>query len=401
MTQDKQEEVEAPEAEGAAAAGAEVAEATGAAPPGGKPSGGEPPGDRTLGTRRTVATLHASAGSLLVVAIVLMLNYLAYRHYERWDWTSDGVFTLSQRTEEVVRGLDRGIEIFVLLSEGEQELDAVRELTERYKALNPLVTVRQIDPDRQRGEYTLLAERFDLAQGPMADVAIVVAGSERHWKITRDDLLELDMGSLDSSDGPKLDVKSEQALTGAILQVVRGRATRVCASSGHGEWTLDPGGERSLAAASETLRRDNVELESLETLGLEAIPERCDALWIISPLRPLGEDEVERIGAYLEAGGNALLTLDPVLDGDRVQRTGFEGLLGVLGAFAEPCLVLEMDQARLLTPSPVQAFLTVDFGDHPTTQLLQATQGLVVMDIARSVRVIEGSTAVALIRSSE
>jgi len=34
---------------------------------------------------------------LLLVAILAMINYLAFRHYQRFDWTSQGIYTLSPR----------------------------------------------------------------------------------------------------------------------------------------------------------------------------------------------------------------------------------------------------------------------------------------------------------------
>ena len=55
--------------------------------------------------RRFSGRANVVLSSLLLVAIALMANYLAFRHYRRWDWTSVGSFTLSDRTTTVLREL--------------------------------------------------------------------------------------------------------------------------------------------------------------------------------------------------------------------------------------------------------------------------------------------------------
>ena len=52
--------------------------------------------------RRTAERIAASASSLFLFAILVMVNYLAFRHYQRFDWTSQGLFTLSAEVEDRV-----------------------------------------------------------------------------------------------------------------------------------------------------------------------------------------------------------------------------------------------------------------------------------------------------------
>ena len=69
-------------------------------------------------TRRRLAfgsTL--GAGSLLALALVLIANYLAFRHYQRWDWTSSKLYTLSEKSESILRGLERDVSVVVFMDE--------------------------------------------------------------------------------------------------------------------------------------------------------------------------------------------------------------------------------------------------------------------------------------------
>ncbi len=357
--------------------------------------------------RRVGGLAHVAASLVLALAVVLMLNYLSFRHYERWDWTEEGIYTLSERTEEELRALSEPVDVYVFLSQGEANYPEVEELLDRYGAVTGQVRTHFVDPDRNPSEFRVLAQRFGISTamieggGTLADVAAVVTRGERKWTITRDDLRSLDFGSLDSDD-PKIDVNAEQAFTGAIVQVTSGEPTKVCASTGHGEWSIEGGSERSLYALQDELRRDNVEMESVETFGTRPVPDDCDALFVIGPLRSFGEDEARQLLAYLDRGGNVLFALDPVLEHDRIEPTGLEGLLEELGVHVDSSIVLETDLERLLPPgNPMGPFLVTSYGDHRTVEALAQTRGRAVLALARSVRPVDGSGATVLLQTSE
>ncbi|QQR89270.1 MAG: hypothetical protein IPJ88_13800 [Myxococcales bacterium] len=49
---------------------------------------------------RITQELSFALSSLLVLAIVVALNYLSFRHYTRWDWTKEQLYSLSSRSEK-------------------------------------------------------------------------------------------------------------------------------------------------------------------------------------------------------------------------------------------------------------------------------------------------------------
>ncbi|MBC7171269.1 MAG: GldG family protein [Polyangiaceae bacterium] len=346
---------------------------------------------------------HIAAGAILVATIVLMLNYLSFRHFERFDWTSDRLFSVSERTVEVLRDLDRQVEIYLFMSPAEPNYADVQELMQAYRSHSDRVRVRQIDPHRQSAEYRVLAQRFGIAtltgqDGTAAsDVAAIVVAGDRNWKITRDDLLTI---GFDEGGARSVDVEAERALTGAIVEATTGRPTNVCATTGHGEWDLSAGGERGLSGVREVLERDNVEMRAVETLGGRAIPETCDALFVVSPERAFSAEEVQSIDSYLARGGNVFLALDPVLEGERIRPTGLEAMLRRHGIELDASVVLELDPERLLSSSPIEAFVVTDYGEHETTSRLARIQVPTVMLVARSVRPVEGSAASPIVRTT-
>jgi ABC-2 type transport system permease protein len=352
---------------------------------------------------RVIERVAMSTSTLLLVAIVLMVNYLAYRHYQRLDWTSDGMFTLSPKSLSVLRELDQDVDLYVFMSRGEPDYMKIDELIRRYEAASQKLKVHHVDPDREPAEFKVLAQRFGIGAGmthqgeAVADVAAVVVRGDKNWHVGREDLIGFDFGGPEQKE--QVSVKAEQALTGAIVQVISGRPTKVCVTRGHGEWNLEDGTERSLATLKTGLRHDNIEWEAFETLGEKAVPEGCDALFVLGPQRAFSDAEAKLVIDYVQGGGNALLMLDPVIEHDRILPTGFEEPLKGLGVKLEGSLAVELDEKRLLSPNPLE-FAVTEFGDHETTRPLRGS-AYVVMGLVRSLSVLEETDRVEpLLRTS-
>ena len=146
--------------------------------------------------------LSASATPILLVVIAVMLNYLAFRHYERFDWTSQSLYTLSPKSKTVLRELGKDIDVYVFLSRGETSFAQADELLKRYAAATQHVKLHYVDPDREASEFKLLAQRFGIAAGVIesgearADVAAVVAMGDKNWHVSRDALVAPDMSGM-------------------------------------------------------------------------------------------------------------------------------------------------------------------------------------------------------------
>jgi ABC-type uncharacterized transport system involved in gliding motility auxiliary subunit len=373
-------------------------------------AGSEPRAPSGAGSSAARARVASSAlTTVFVIALYALVNYLAFRHYERFDVTSDRVYTLSDRTKAILRGLDRDIDVYVFVSRGERSFRDIDELIARYQAESPRLRVRHVDPERDPAQFRVLAQRHgvgglqDLQTGELsADVDLLVVAGDKHWKITRDDLVEFDLDSLDEDDPStaKTKVKSEQALTGAIVQVTSGRDTTICVTKGHGEWSLEGGGETSLAGLRDELRRDNIALEEFVTRGLDAVPSRCDAVLVIGPRTAFSEAEATMLLGYVRGGGNLLVTADPLVRRDAFESTGLEGALRELGVLLDDDVVLERDRAALAPGAPLGFFLVTRYGEHPTVRGLGRLEAPTAMLLARSVRPAEGSRAEPLLTTS-
>lgn len=346
-----------------------------------------------MSTRTRGGAMSATA-TVLAIGVFAVVNYLGMTYYAKWDWTGERLFTLSGRTVSVLKALRDEVKVYVFLAQGEPNRVELQELLDRYRGAQNRLVYRFVDPDRQRVEYDQLAQRFGLlaAQDEQtgevrSDVAVVVTRGDKRWNILRDDLTALDTESLGGSSEPKVDVKAEQALTGAIVQVTRGRATKVCVTRGHGEWSLG-GGQRSLEAFVEVLRSENVEVEAVDVLGQSALGAGCDSVFVLGPQQAWNEKEAGLLGDYLRKGGRVLMTLDPVVGEAGFEISGLEGVLGGFGVTPGNNVVVELEESRLLTPSPVDAFFVNDFGDapvHSVVSAIAARDRRVMLRYARSI----------------
>ena len=342
--------------------------------------------------------------AVLGLVVVVLVNYLSARHYKRWDWTTHGLFTLSDRSEQALRELEQDVQIYVFLGRDEQDFADVETLLEEYKAVTKHITVEWVDPDRDRARYQVLADKFGIdswlaGEVTLSQVPVVVTSGDRKWKVERHQLIVEDFETFEDADGHKLDLQSERALTGAILEVTTGEPTKVCVAAGHGEWEVGAYGERSLDAVARELEWEKIEVEPFEVRA-DDVPESCDALFVVSPQRPFSAEEVAVVDRYLVSGGNVLLAFDPVLKKEALTPTGFETSLEQRGILVGENLVIENDTAQQLPGNPGDLFLATNLGTHRLVDTIRKRGGGILLAVARSVDAADGSDTEVLFRTS-
>jgi len=154
-----------------------------------------------LGTNTVVLALG-------VITILGLLNFLGYRHPKRFDLTSEKLFTLSDQTRNIVRGLSKDVTVVRFAKQADL---ALADLMAEYTHLNSRVKFQTVDPQ----EKPEVAKEYGARR--MGDV-IVASGQ-------REETLEAGL-----SGG-----FAEQDITSTILKVTRDQVKTVCFVTGHGE----------------------------------------------------------------------------------------------------------------------------------------------------------------------
>lgn len=319
------------------------------------------------------------AGVLLVAALLVIVNYFGGKYYKRFDWTETRLYSLSEKTKNVLADLGKDVEVLVFLSPQDELYEPTRELLSRYEAASPRVRVRVIDPEKNPVEAQQLVQRYEITG---ASVVVASGGDKR--VIDAAELAEMDFSALQTGGQARVGAfKGEQAVTSAILQLAEGRKPKVLVTTGHGEARLDDVGARGLSTAQQLLGRDNFEIEEWSPLGKPAVPAGTDLLVVAGPTGSFVPPELEILGRYLAGGGRMLVLLDPTLGGAGLVDTGLGPWLAGFGVKVGEDIVV--DPGNTLPFFGAESFFANRFGDQPIVRPLAEGNLPVLLALARSV----------------
>ncbi len=340
---------------------------------------------------RKVRAGTTAAGVALALALLVGVNYLGARHWSRGDWTKARVYSLSETTRKVVRGLTKPVRVTVFMTRDSRLYALVNELVNRYRALaSSKIEVEFVDPRRQVARAEALVQEFGFRQN-----TVLLRSGDRKKYVEEDKLADYDYAASPLGGAPEIKAfKGEEAFTSAILDVSESRVTRVYFSSGHGEPALDSVERgRGFAEAKQLLARDNVTVASWDSLGKGTTPADASVIVVAGPKTAFLEPEASALEKFLAGGGRLLVMLDPVLPtrGAPPADLGLGNLLASYGVRLNADLVIDPANAvPLVGPETVVANR---YGTHPIVRSLSAEGLPVLFPLARSVSKMEKSAA--------
>jgi ABC-type uncharacterized transport system involved in gliding motility auxiliary subunit len=314
----------------------------------------------TVAARQARYGATAALYTIVVIAILIVINWLAQmpRFNKTFDTTSNKRFTLSQETQKIVKNLKTDATITYI--DKSSNFEQAKGILDRYKNLSPKIHIQYIDVQKQPTVARAYGLRFP-------GTAYVEIGQRRE-----------EAKSL-----------TEEGITGAFLKDLKG-VRKVCFVSGSGERRLDDSQETGLSTFKTLLQRDNYDATSVTLLDKTAVPSDCNVLVVAGPQADYTPNEVSAIKNYVEAGGRAMILLDPPLDFGRehiAQNTALSNLLESWGVTEEKTLVLEQNPiGQLFNIGPEMPLIT-NYDSHPIVNDLKEATGL---PITRSLKVKNG-----------
>jgi hypothetical protein len=354
----------------------------------------------------TSAGTKASALLGLVAAMVLavLVNVFAARHYERWDFTKGGLYTLSPATVGTLKNLGEPVRLDVLLPAGSPLTLSIRHLLEAYRGETTRLDVHFTDPDTHPAEFLAVQRKYAervIDSRTIDEAAIVIARGERAHFVASRDLVEVEDEN-DTHARPRL----EQALTAGIRAVNSTDRPKACFTTGHGEKTIDEGAS-GLGPLRDRLAKNGFEIESIPPLRTEDDKERarapfegCRVVVVAGPNERFSTEEATRLRAFVEAGGNALIAAGPVPD-DSDQRyldLGLGPVLALAGLELRHDFVFETDPRLRAARGFGETFLPTPRA-HPITEgLLRSEDAEIgaVMTVASSLAPTGAGAAAAV-----
>ncbi len=349
--------------------------------------------------------LLSALGVFAAVVLAVNANVLVSRWYERWDVTSEALYSLSPATAGALSSLSAPVSIVVLLSRADPLLPGVRQMLTAYAAETSKLEIRYVDPERSPAEFTAIQQKYQISTGKaedgrvVTDAVIIVAQNERSWFITSDDLSSFD-------DEGRARPRLEQALTEGIANVQRRERALSCFSEGHRETSIDEVGAEGMARLRQTLEKNNFDVKGVnaEQPDSEQALRGCRALWIVGPEVPFSEPAAERVTSYVRGGGGLLLFASPLFaQGGKTTSSGLEPVARLAGVELENRLVLELDSAARLPRGAGEIFFAVPRAHEVTRGLVRDVKVdfRVLVSEAQSLKLDDAGPAKTLLVSSE
>jgi ABC-2 type transport system permease protein len=268
-------------------------------------------------------------GVNLIVQIALLLflalaaNYLGYEHYRRWDLSRDQKYALSDKTKrflETVKGKIRVTVFFSPSSAIAQDVQAL--LTEYQYAAKDKIDVEQIDPDRNYSRAKALVDKYKIVSD---ESQVILDYDNRNKAVKASEMAEVDQGNPMFGEQPKMTAfKGEQAITGAMIDLVEGKKNVVGYVLGHKEPPIadappslspsmapEPGARSPISLVKTVIENENIKFQELNLFEVPEIPADLKTIVIVGPQYDLSDREMKLLGDFWARQGRILLLLDP------------------------------------------------------------------------------------------
>jgi len=282
--------------------------------------------------------------TIVVLAVLVLVNWLGNRYNKTFDTTSNKRFTLSQETQKMVKGLKQDATITYI--DKASGFDQAKGVLDRYKNLSPKIHLQYIDYMKQPTVAHAYGLRFP-------GTAYVEIGPRRE----------------------EAKAVTEEGITGAFLKDLKG-VRKVCVVSGSQEHALDGTESSGLSQFKTLLERDNYQAQSTTLIDKTAVPDDCKVLVVAGPQADYTVNEITALKNFVQNGGRVLFLLDPPLDFGRehiAPNKGLTDLLASWGVTPQDDLVLEENPMGQLFGFGPEIPLVSSYGSQPIVNDLKSS----------------------------
>jgi len=346
-------------------------------------------------TRRWAILLNVLVSCVAMLAVVVMINYLASRHFSRIHWTQDTRFQLTPQTLRVLESLTNKVKVTVYFEAKDPREDPlfswVKNLLKEYQHVSPQwLDVEYVDYNTSPHRAAAVKGQYKLSAAGDKNLVIFDSTNNPPHVVYGTELSDYDLSGVMAGgrEVRPIAFKGERLFTAAILGVSDPKPFKAYFVGGHSEHS--PGSDDEQSGYSKFLQLLQEKNVSASPLSLQTndVPADAQLLIIAGPRSAFTPLELERVDRYLAGGGRAFILLMNTLSG--ASMTGLEKVLAKWGVEVRDNLVTD----RLQNKKDDSPYLVVSqFGEHPITKPLLNAQLLLVM--AQSVRHLPAVSQVA------
>ena len=294
----------------------------------------------------------------LTVAVNIGLNYVP-EQYSSFDLTENKLYALTDETKEFLAGLSEDVTVYVLADEDADDANLSKTL-ERMADVSNHLKVQYVSPTKNPNFYQNYTK-----QQPSSG-SLIVEGEKRSTVVDFGDIYTYEM-DYSSYSYQATGYDGEGQVVSALVYVTTEDMPVFYAVGGHGELELE---EKFL----NTIKKENVSCEELMLYSVDEIPADAQGIIINAPTGDYSKEDAEKVLAYLEKGGSALI-VSTLAEGD---MTNFESILDFYGVSQVAGTIVEEDR-NYYYQNPYYLFPKIESADV-TAPL---AQGLVFAPFSR------------------
>ena len=297
--------------------------------------------------RGTLFLATSAVSAALLVGGLAAVNYIVVKKPKTWDLTKDKIFTLSDQTNGVLKGLTGEVTVTAFYAPADPEFGELDSRLRQYREVTDKLKVELLDPAKHLTEV----KQYNIAQtGPRV---IVKAGNKE-------------------SRAKEL---TEESLTNAIAEVTRGGAKKIYFTKGHGERSVTDATERGMKTFVDALKSEGFQTDELQLSDFKEMPADAQALIIAGPTSALLDSEAKLVHSWVENKNGKLVALfDPTV------VSGLESYLATWGVKLGNDEVIDVDSQQ------PEIAIAQSYDEHPITKPRSSPfQLATIFPLARSV----------------
>lgn len=286
------------------------------------------------------------AFNVMFIAVIALLAWLSTQYTTQTDWTANTRNTLSQPSQQLLKKLDKPIQVTAFVSGNDIIRKQVQALIQKYSAYKDNIYITFINPDIK------------------PDLAREEGISKEGQLIIRYDGRRESLSSLD-----------EQSFTNALQRLGNSTERWVVFLDGHGERKPFGTANFDLGNFGLELKRKGLNVQKINLIDTPDIPSNTSLLVIASPQSTFLDGEISIINQYVSNGGALLWLAEPK------QSVYLPSLAQQLGLSFLPGIVVDATTQTFGIDDPTFALVT-QYPQHLVTQhiktmsLFPGAQGL-------------------------
>ena len=248
------------------------------------------------------------------------------------DLTKQKLYSISEETKKQMDTVEKEVNMYMF---GYQEDTSVVDIAKQYAKYKENIKMELVSIESRPD----LVEKYEVTSQDESYQTILFESEGRIVKANY-----YDFYTYDYNTGEYIDL-TEQRITNSILAVTLDNAPKVYFLTGHGEYTT----AQEMTALATELTSEVNEIDTLDLLVTQNIPEDCQAIVISTPKTDFTDFETDLIIKYINNGGDILWMSDYLETG---KLTNTQKILDIYGVtLSNDGIILEQDRNLMLMQS--------------------------------------------------